>query len=146
MVWVIFREDIRISTIVEGLVVGLGCAYFSDRYFPLKKIRDVNFLRLILYPFYLIGQIYIAAFLVIKMIIVGARVDVVTLDTRLKSDTLRSILGYSINLIPGTILIDLKGDKIPLLWLREQNDSEETAHANETIKGGLEKRLLKAQK
>jgi len=146
LVWIILREDIHWITIAQGVVVSIGCLYFSARFFPLDKMTDVSFRRLFLYPFYLIGQVYLFGFLVMKMILKGARVEVIELETSLQSETLKAILGDSINLTPSTLLIDFKGDKMPLLWLRPIDDPESTEHADASIKDGFEKRLKKAEK
>ena len=145
LIWIMLRESIQISTVVQGIVISIGCLYFSNRYFPLDKITDVNFLKLVLYPFYLIGQVYIFSILVVKMIIWGARVEIIELETKLESAALKAILGDSINLTPSTILLDLQEAKIPILWLRRQDDPESTEDADATIKDGFEKRLLNAQ-
>ena len=139
------RESIHILTVVQGVVISIGCLFFSNRYFPLKKIADVNFFKLALYPFYLLGQVYIFSILVVKMIIFGARVEIIELETKLESAALKAILGDSINLTPSTILLDLKEAKIPILWLRKRDDPESTEGADASIKDGFEKRLLNAQ-
>ena len=145
-IWIILRESIQVSAVIQGVIISIGCLYFSNRYFPLEKIADVNFFKLILYPFYLIGQVYIFSILVVKMIIFGARVEIIELETKLTSSALKAILGDSINLTPSTILLDLKDEKIPILWLRGKDDPESTEEADATIKDGFEKRLLNAQK
>ncbi|MCL2568631.1 MAG: Na+/H+ antiporter subunit E [Oscillospiraceae bacterium] len=146
LVWIVLREEIGIATIVQGVVVSIGCLYFSNRFFPLDKMTDASFHKLILYPFYLIWQVYLNGFLVMRMIIKGARVDVIELETSLKSAALKAILGDSINLTPGTLLIDFNAEKMPMLWLRPMDDPASAEGANAAIRDGFETRLKKAEK
>ena len=148
IVWIILVETFDPIFLVAGIVVSFICMHYSRKYLPLKKIDDVNFYKIILYPFYMIGQIYAGGIYVIKVILAGERADIVTIDTAIKNETLRVILADSITLTPGSILIDLTDDKITLVWLRKKNDPEPELVTNkgDILKGHLEARLAKAQK
>ena len=144
VLWVILIGAFSPASIIIGVLVGAGCLYFSRKMIPLKKIEGVNFLKLILYPFYLIGEIYWMGFLVIRMILTGARVDIVDVETKLKCDVLITILLNSITLTPGSIPLDLKDDVITVLNLGCAK-SEDAHEAVDNLRGRLEKRLIKAQ-
>ena len=146
LVWVILVEDFSASTILVGLGVSICCTYFFYRALPWKKVTDVKFLNLVTYPFFLIKEVYVAGFSVIRSIIKGANVEVVELNTKLKSEYLRAVLAHSITLTPGTIALDMEGDKMQILWLRDPGEMPEISVADDMIKGTIEKRLLKAQK
>ncbi|MCL2704321.1 MAG: Na+/H+ antiporter subunit E [Defluviitaleaceae bacterium] len=146
LIWAVLRVDFSLMSLATGLVISAGCLYYARKYLPLNKITDINFFRLVTYPFYLIGQVYLSGFYVIKIILSNARVDVVKVDTELKSETLRIILADSITLTPGSIFLDMEDGELVLIWLRNADDAEIPANAGALLKSGLEKRLLKAQK
>ena len=147
VVWVILCEELSVRTVAAGIVVSAGAAYFYQKYLPLSAITGVNFLRLAMYPFYLVGQIYIAGFHAIKLILTEAKVDIVEVKTKVTNELLRVVLANSITLTPGTVSLELKDETLTVLWLRQKtSDSQDLANADELIKGKLEKKLLKAQK
>ena len=144
VLWVILVEEFSLVSIIGGVLIGGGCLYFARKMIPLKKVEGVNFLKLILYPFYLIGEIYWVGFLVIRMILTGARVDIVDVKTKLKCDVLKTILLNSITLTPGSIPLDLKDDTITVLNLGCAKN-EDAFQAVDKLRARLEKRLIKAQ-
>ena len=146
IVWIILVEDFSVATVLVGLVVSMFCTYFFYRALPWKKVTDVDFVNLITYPFFLIGQVYVAGFYVMKVILKGGRVEVIELGTELKSEYLRALLAHSTTLTPGSVALDMKGDKMTALWLREPGEMPDISVADAIIKGKLEERLLKAQK
>ena len=146
IVWVVLCEELSVPVVATGILISAGCAYFCRKYLPLRVITGVNFLKLGMYPFYLIGQIYLAGFDAIKLIIKGAKVDVVEVKTEITNDFLRVILANSITLTPGTVSLDLNGETITILWLRDKaSGSQDMVNAGELIKGKLERKLLNTQ-
>ena len=147
VVWIIMMENISWQTIGTGLLVVIIVMHFERKFLPYEEIKDVNFFKLATYPFFLIGQIYLSGWEVIKMVITGCRIDVVNVRTPLKSDTLRFILGDSITLIPGSVLLEIEGDKLTVLWIvptkTPQLNEEQT---EEMMKGKLERRLGSAER
>ena len=145
-VWIILCEDLSIMTVMTGIAVSIGCVCFCHKYIPLNIIT-VDFLKLATYPFYLIGQIYLAGFAAIKIVITGASVGIVQVNTKITSDFLKVVLVNSITLIPGSVSLDLKGQVITILWLRgKEDDPQDVEAADKLLKSELEKKLLKAQK
>ena len=145
--WVILSERISPVTMAAGLFIGAGCVFFSGKFLPLNKITGVNFFRLAMYPLYLIGQIYLAGFQAIRLILSGSKVDIVEIKTEITNEFLEVILANSITLIPGTVSLELKDEKITVLWLRDKKSgSDDMDKADEIIKGNLERKLLKAQR
>lgn len=147
-IWIIFVESLSPVFIAVGIAASVACLYFSKVYLPLGKIDDINFAKLIFYPFYMIWQIYAGGIYVIKIILAGQRVDFVEVNTEIKSETLRVILADSITLTPGSILIELTDSRILIVWLRKKSDPnpELVTNKDEIIKGHLERKLIKAQK
>ena len=147
VVWIIMMENISWRTIGTGLLVVIVVMHFERKFLPYEEIKDVNFFKLATYPFFLIGQIYLSGWQVIKMVITGCRIDVVTVKTPLKSDTLRFILGDSITLIPGSVLLEIEGDKLTVLWIVPSKTPElSEEQTEEMMKGKLERRLGSAQR
>ena len=145
LIWIILMESVSWITLVSGAFISVVCLWFSLKFMPLKKISDVYFTKLFLYPFYLIGQIYIQGFLVIKMILTGVRVDIVEVHTKLKSDFLRAIFISSVTLTPGSVPLELNGEVVTVLNLNSKKDGDACKVA-EAQRARLEKRLIKAQK
>ena len=144
VLWVILVEEFSLISVISGALIGGGCIYFSRKMIPLEKVEGVNFLRLLFYPFFLIGEIYLMGFLVIHMILTGARVDIVDVKTKLKSDVLKTALLNSITLTPGSIPLDLKGDTVTVLNLGSTKN-DDPHQAVDKLRARLEKRLIKAQ-
>jgi len=105
----------------------------------------VKFSRLLFYLFYLIGEIYVQGFFVIKMILSGVRVDIVEANTKLKSDFLRAVLISSVTLTPGSIPLGLEGETLTVLNLGSTKD-ENAYQVVDSLRARLEKKLIKAQK
>ena len=146
VVWVILVEELSWRSVTMGLVSGMVALHFIGRFLPYGEVRNVNFWKLLTYPFYLIGQIYLAGFQVIRIILKGSIVDVVTVETKIKEDSIRVILADSITLTPGSILLLLKDEFITLLWVRDKNTPGDPETASRLLKSKLERRLIKADK
>ena len=147
LVWIILSEGYSIRILVMGILFSAGCVYYCYKFLPLNKITGVNVIRFIMYPFYLIGQIYLAGIQAIKLILTDPKVDIVEIKTKITNDFLRVILANSITLTPGTVSLELQDERITVLWLREKtSNGKDIDNAGELIKGKLEKKLLKAQK
>lgn len=144
VVWIILMEELSVMSVAVGVVSGFLVTLFSWKFLPYQEIENVKFFKLITYPIYLIGQIYAAGFSVIKIIIKGPVVDIVTIKTQLKNEALRFLLADSITLTPGSILLDLNDDNLTLLWIRSKETKGDPDTAGEILKGKLEKKLLKA--
>lgn len=146
-VWIILSENFSLVSAITGIVISIGCIYFFHRNLPVNKIGNVNFFRLAAYPFYLIGQIYLSGFTVMKMILFGAKVDVIEADTKITNGFLKDLLSISITLTPGSIFLDQQGEKLTVLRLKKIDAIDDTAEsAGDLLKGKLERALLKIQK
>jgi len=146
-VWIILVESLSIVAISTGITISVACVFFAKKYLPLDKIRGVNFSKLATYPFFLIGQIFSSSIYVSKIILFGAKTDIVEVETSIENDSLRVMLADSVTLTPGSLLLELQDGKMTILWLRGKNapDVTQVADANIQIMGKLEDRLAKAQ-
>ena len=146
LIWILFTESLTWLNITVGLLVACGTLFFFSKFLPVKKITDVRFSKLILFPFYLVGQIYVSGFHMIKILLKGYAVDFITIETGLKSETLKTILGDAVTLTPGSTLIEILGDEMTLLWIRDKHTSLDPKIARQQLTSKLETFLRKAEK
>lgn len=146
LLWIVFVEDLGIGNLAAGLILSIICVAFAQKFLPLAPIRDVKILRILYWPLYILGQIYVAGFQVMGTIITGGKALIVEVETDIKCETLRYILSKSTTITPGTIFMDLKDNKITVLWLRPKNSKNpQTAEEyKEAIIGAMERKLKKA--
>ena len=146
-IWIILTERVTLLSVGIGLAVSIISVIFYWKFLPLERIAGVNFFRFFLYIFYLIGQMYIAAISTVRLVIKGARTEIVEVETGIKNEFLKVMLANSITLVPGSVTLDVKENRLTVLLLTDKNADKSTPeNAGELIKGGLERRLLKAQK
>ena len=147
IIWIVLREEFTLFTVAAGLVVSTACVIFCRKFLPLEKIGGVNYFQFLLYVIYLMGQMYLGAISAIRLIILGAKADVVDIHTDITNDFLRVMLANSITLVPGSVTLEMKEGRITVMLLHEKAWGEqELSNASDRVKGGLERRLLKSQK
>ena len=146
IIWLILREGFSFADLFIGLAISICCVAYSRKFLPLKGFQNVKFYQLIIYVFYLLGQIYLAGFYVIKLIVKGnARTLILQTYTRLENETLKVLLGDSITLTPGSVMLDMTDDLITVLVLIDKDEKINSGDVDKLIKGGLEAQLTKAQ-
>jgi len=146
-VWILLREDFTAVTILSGLFFSAVTLFLCKKALPMGKVTNVRFSKLAMYPLFLIGQVYIAGFHVIKLIFTGASAEIIHVKTNIENESLRILLVDSVTLTPGSVLISLEGNKFTLLWLKGKEDEALSIKArDELVKGRLEKWLIRAQK
>jgi len=147
LAWVVLMERLTIATALVGLAVSACCVFFTRRVIPLQKSEPVKIFRLVIYFFYLLGQIYLGGIAGIKVILFGANVEIVEIQTHIRNKTLQTVLFNSVTLVPGSVSLDLKSDTMTVLWLTNKaHGPPPVENSGEVIKGRLERLLLKAQK
>ena len=146
LVWIVLVEEISWRSLAMGMFFTIICLHFAGKFLPYEEIRRVNFFRLITFPFFLVGQIYASGFVVIKIILKGHKLDIVTVRTKIQNETLRVMLADTITLTPGSIMLDLVDDFVVILWMREKGLKVDSDTAGELIKGKLERGLLRAER
>jgi len=143
--WIIFSENFSLVTAIIGVIFSVACIHISFRLLPLPAIGSINVFRLVLYPFYLIGQIYLTGFSAMKLILMGASTNVVVTKTSITNNFLRMLLANAITLTPGTATLNMEEDELTVLYLKLKN-TEDEQDPGEAAKGGLERFLIKIQK
>jgi len=146
VVWMTLSEDMSWRGLAIGLLVAMACMHFSVKFLPFKEVYDINFYKLMKYPFYLLWQIFLSGIEVAKLVLTNsAKSGVVEMPIRLKSETLRVMLMYSMTLTPGTIPFDIEGDTIKTLWLHHKKIPNDGKLANDMTKVDIENHLLVAE-
>ena len=146
-IWIVLREEFSFVSVAVGAVISAGCLFMCRKLIPMSDTMPIKPIRLLIYFFYLIGQIYAAAFSAIRLIITGAHTEVVQIKTRTRGMFFRTLLANSVTIVPGSITLDLEDDIITVLWLVEKvPDSWRTENADELILGKLERMLIKAER
>jgi multisubunit Na+/H+ antiporter MnhE subunit len=146
LIWIVLVEEVSWRSLAMGMFSTIICLHFAGKFLPYEEIKRVNFFRLITFPFFLIGQIYSSGITVIKIILKGHKLDIVTVRTKIKNEALRVMLADTITLTPGSILLDLVEDSAVILWMREKDRKVDSDEAGEIIKGKLERGLLRAER
>lgn len=146
-VWVLLLEGFTVAIILSGLFFSAVVLIFCNKALPMGKISNVRFTKLAIYPFFLIGQIYVAGFHVIKLIFTGTDVEIIQVKTEIENESLRILLVDSVTLTPGSILIGMEGKEFSLLWLKGKRDHNLSVEERDyAIKGKLEKWLIRAER
>jgi len=149
LAWMIMMESFSLLIISSGILVGAGCVFISGYFLPINKIEGVNFGKLVTYPFFLLGQIFSSAVYVSRIIIKGAKIDIVKVDTNIKNDTIRIMLADSVTLTPGSVMLDIDEEKMTILWLRQRGSPEveelNKEEMSEKIMGKLQRKLIQAE-
>jgi len=145
-IWIVMREQFSIFDLVLGAAAGIACIFFARRFLPIEEEDTAKLSRLFLYPLWILGQIYMSGFFVIRMILFGARADIIHVDTKLKSNILRVILGNSITLVPGSVTLDHNEHGYTVVKMSDKNDSAPKGDMSEAVKGKLEAKLIKAER
>lgn len=141
--WCILEGSIEYITIFTGIVVSLLALTFTDRFLigqPYHHLHGLNIIHLITFVFFLMKEVYIAGFQMIKMIIShDINPAIVEIDTGLLEDYQRVILANSITITPGTITVDLTGNTLKVLWINKTTDDPE--EMKQIISSSIEERL-----
>ncbi len=146
IVWVILHEQLTPRTLLTGVLVSLFTLAFTNGlvlkqdYCSRYAIRPFALLR---YIGVLIVQIYIAGFHAMRKILTGGlNVDIVEIETSLENDFHIALLANSITLTPGTVTMEIEGQRLKVIWIDAY--TKDTDIAGTAIKGSFERMLAQA--
>lgn len=125
--WVIFNGKITLEIVLFGIALSVAVYLFCWKfleYSPKKELVALRILpQVIGYFFVLISEVVKANVTAVKLI-VSPKYEVepvlVSFRTSLKSDVARTVLANSITLTPGTITVELNGDKLTVHCLDKE--------------------------
>ncbi|TVQ67048.1 MAG: hypothetical protein EA360_03435 [Balneolaceae bacterium] len=129
--WIIMSGYLDFIHITMGIVTVSGVMFVNHKLkqhlFHEDDLADLSRFRfgsVILYPFWLLGQIIVAGFHVVGLIIkpsMPIHTTLITFRADLPSSHARVILGTSITLTPGTLTVDLEDDRFTVHALDDKS-------------------------
>jgi len=150
--WVILSESASWLILSTGIVTSYLIVVFCQRMLPIDlALENISLRKLWFYPVFIIGQVYLAGWSVLKIVLspAGERTDFVTVQSKINSPLLKAMLFDSVTLTPGTIYVKgLSGDSGNLIvWLRgaKEPHPDQLSDLDDIILGSLENALIKAE-
>lgn len=123
--WIVLSENANVETICIGIIISLLVRSLNKDL--MCSNRQLNFKKSIVkwlsYTIILIKEIIVSNFNVAKIVLSPRIVispQIVTINTKIKSDFLKTIFANSITLTPGTLTISMDSDKITVHCLKEE--------------------------
>jgi len=143
-VWVILMERFSWQNVATGMFMSMLSMHFMGKFFGFEEIKNVNFYKLAIYPFWLVCRIYMDAFFLTKLILSDAKWGIMKEQIQLENDALCLMLADSITLTPGSVYLDRNGKEITLLCIGSKKNPGYPA----SVEGlrSIERMLLRSQK
>lgn len=122
--WIILSENIKTETLFIGIIICLLVRGLNknlmckNKYFNFKNIA-----RWISYTIVLIKEIVVSNLNVAKIVLSPKMIitpQIITINTKIKSNFHKAIYANSITLTPGTLTISLDNDNIIVHCLKEE--------------------------
>ncbi|HSN65792.1 MAG TPA: Na+/H+ antiporter subunit E [Fusibacter sp.] len=139
--WIILFEATSAVILISAPFIAVFSILLSEKYLLKESYYNLypfNVLRLIRFTFFLFFEIFKSGLSIIPSIITGkSNPTFVEIGTELDRNMDLIILSNSITLTPGTITVDLEGQRLIVLWMNPLSDN--STKAGELIKGKLEK-------
>ena len=139
--WIILFEATTLGILLSAPLIAALSIILSEK-FLLKEsyytFYPFNVLRLMRFTFFLFFEIFKSGLSIIPSIVSGkSNPTFVEIYTELDRNMELIVLSNSITLTPGTITVDLEGQRLVVLWMNPLTDN--TTKAGALIKGKLEK-------
>ena len=136
-------EQVSWQNAAIGMFMSMVCMHLVGKFLNFEEIRNVNFYKLITYPLWLVGRIYLDALYLVKMIVTNSKWGIITKELTLENESLRIMLADSITLTPGSVYIERDGEIITLLCI-ESKKKQGFPTAEDDLRS-IENRLMRAQ-
>jgi multicomponent Na+:H+ antiporter subunit E len=127
-VWILLTWSFRPQELIAGVVISLLAELLLGEIFPYEGVKVFHPRRL----FWLFCYAWVFLWAMVKANFdVAYRVlnlylpinpGIIKVRTRLKSDMARTFLANSITLTPGTMSVDMVGDRIYIHWINVVSD------------------------
>jgi multicomponent Na+:H+ antiporter subunit E len=141
--WIVLFERATPFVLLTAPLISVLSIKASEKFLLKDSYYDLyyfNIFWLIKYSFYLLLEIYKSGLSIIPNIISGhASPEIVEIYTDLDSNLQLALLANSITLTPGTITMDIEGQRLKVLWMDPK--TKNITMAGILIKGRLEKLL-----
>jgi len=143
LLWVIFMENSHIFTIVTGLLIASLSITLIERYIlhgTFYELYPFNLYRMLNFSFFLLKEIYKSGLSMIPLLIKGqASPTFMEITTDLEDNLSLVMLSNAITLTPGTITVDIEGQRLLVLWMNPTTNHP--TEAAEIIKGAIERKI-----
>ena len=141
--WIILSENAKVETICIGIIISLLVRSLNKDLMCCKKQLKFkkNIARWVYYIIMLIKEIVVSNLNVAKIVLSPKIIispQIVTINTKIKSDFHKTIYANSITLTPGTLTISMDRDNITVHCLKEE-------FARELSNSTFEKIILKVE-
>ena len=120
--WLFFTSSLNVQELVAGVLVSLVIAYITKDFLfhkkPARVLNPVRWARFVAYFFVWLWLEIVANFDVAYRILTG-RINpaIVNVHSKFKSDVGRTMIGNSITLTPGTLVVDIDGQDLYVHWI-----------------------------
>jgi len=143
MLWIVLFGKIDAFVLISAPIVSIISIYYTEKVLIGDKLYftfPLNLIKLLRFYFFLLIEIYRSGFKAAKSVILHqSNCQIVDITTDLESDLDKVVLANAITLTPGTITLDLEGQKLSVLWLN--CTTKEPTQAGKLIKSNIEKLL-----
>lgn len=143
LLWLVFFESFSLTHMISGLVFSSLSLWVTERFLLHDCLFDLypfNFIKMIRFAVFLLGEIYKSGLSIIPTVISGkANPDMIEIYTELENNLDLVVLSNAITLTPGTITVDLEGQRLLVLWMDPK--TKHPTLAGKIIKGSIEKRI-----
>lgn len=136
VIYLFLTYPFNFQEIFTGFIVSIILVFlfknFLD-YFSLKIPLFLSLIHLVIYIFYLLIEIVKANLNVAKIVLspkINVNSAIVSCRTQLKSELAKSILANSITLTPGTLSVDIDGDRLFIHCIDVKSTSEDDVYKN----------------
>ncbi|MBM7562219.1 Na+/H+ antiporter subunit E [Fusibacter tunisiensis] len=139
--WVVLFESLSFWVLISAPIISILSLILSEKYLLKANYYDLyyfNIFWLLKYTVVLFTEIYKSGFSIIPNILSGhANPGIVDITTEVDTNIGIALIANSITLTPGTITMDVSGQKLKVLWI--DPETYNPTMAGLIIKGRLEK-------
>lgn len=118
LLWIILNGKINVEILCIGILLVSAISYFMYQYLGYTSTNDGKLLKKIILGLWFLGIVVVevvkSGVTVLRFVMekdINIQPQIVVFSVPLKSDFLKIILANAITLTPGTITLDIKGDK-----------------------------------
>ena len=131
--WVAFTTSLQTDELIVGAVVALVMAFYTGKQFSEGGLSNLSFRKIVFTVRYLFVFIWemIKANVDVALRVLNPKMPInpgiVEVPTQLKSNVAKLALANSITLTPGTLSVDVIGDKLYIHWINVTTTNPEEA-------------------
>ena len=143
VLWGTFMENSHLITLLIGLAIASLSIFLIERFMlhgSFYELYPFNLYRMLKFSLFLMKEIYKSGLSIIPLLLKGqANPAFVEITTDLEDNLSLVMLSNAITLTPGTITVDLEGQRLLVLWMNPT--TTQPTEAAEIIKGAIERKI-----